>query len=400
MLLQVPEIDSQLGITTYTTDFEGCGGVIKKENSDFQVTEVLSEKGLSGVSPDGSYPVYVLEKNGIDTNHALGEIRKKTGVTLVALGLKDASAATKQYVYHKAKSTKFIKVDDGRFSLEPLGLSKKPLSKTHMIGNRFRITVRDGKPFDSFSDDAHFLNYYGYQRFGSKRPVTHLVGRSLIQRDYEGAIRNLLSYTSKFDSAENTALRERLSDWDRLKAVYDEIPKHMDLERSAASEIISSGDAVKAVRALPLQMRRFFVQAYQSYIFNCSISAAFDAGEDLFAPQSGDVCYDGKSVLGKYENDPQQTVAVPFVGYSYYKKTRFHYFIDKVLQAEEITAKDFYIKEMQEISSEGGFRNAAIKYDNFMIHDDMASFTLSRGSYATMVMREIMKPTDPLSSGF
>ena len=40
--------------------------------------------------------------------------------------------------------------------------------------------------------------------------------------------------------------------------------------------------------------------------------------------QSGDVCFDSKSIIGKYVKDGvDQYLALPFVGYSYYKKTRF-----------------------------------------------------------------------------
>jgi len=55
---------------------------------------------------------------------------------------------------------------------------------------------------------------------------------------------------------------------------------------------------------------------------------------------------------------------------------------------------------MQEISNEGGFRNVSIKCDDFSINGDVVSFTLSRGSYATMILREIMKPVEPLKTGF
>ena len=104
--------------------------------------------------------------------------------------------------------------------------------------------------------------------------------------------------------------------------------------------------------------------------------------------------------LGKFENDPLQRLSIPFVGYSYYKKTRFHYYIKKILKDEEITTKDFFSKELQEISSEGGFRNSSIQCDNYSIDDDVVSFSLSRGSFATIVLREIIKPENPLTSGF
>ena len=95
-----------------------------------------------------------------------------------------------------------------------------------------------------------------------------------------------------------------------------------------------------------------------------------------------------------------QRLSVPFVGYSYYKKTRFHYYIEKILRDEEITHKDFFSKEIQEISSEGGFRNSSIKCDDYNIDGNTISFSLSRGSFATIVLREIIKPENPLNSGF
>jgi len=93
-------------------------------------------------------------------------------------------------------------------------------------------------------------------------------------------------------------------------------------------------------------------------------------------------------------------LAIPFVGYSYYKKTRFHYYIEKILKDEEITPKDFFSKELQEISSEGGFRNSSIKCEDYTVEDNIVSFSLSRGSFATIILREIMKPENPLAAGF
>ena len=55
---------------------------------------------------------------------------------------------------------------------------------------------------------------------------------------------------------------------------------------------------------------------------------------------------------------------------------------------------------MQEISNEGGFRNASIKCTEVKVNENIIDFTLSRGSFATMVLREIMKPKDPILAGF
>ena len=164
--------------------------------------------------------------------------------------------------------------------------------------------------------------------------------------------------------------------------------------------MIEYNNPIKALRALPLSIRRFFVQSYQSFIFNKTLSMSFENGEEVFSPQANDVCYDKNANLGKFENDPLQRLAIPFVGYSYYKKTRFHYYIEKILKDEEITSKDFFSKEMQEISSEGGFRNSSIKCEDYTVEDDTVSFSLSRGSFATIILREIIKPENPLAVGF
>jgi tRNA pseudouridine13 synthase len=174
----------------------------------------------------------------------------------------------------------------------------------------------------------------------------------------------------------------------------------MDLERIVVNQMIEDDDPKKAIRALPLALRRFYLQAYQSFLFNKTLTMAFIDGENLFIPQQGDVCYDKNGIIGKFSNDAGQRLSIPFVGYSYYKKTRFHYQISKILESEEVSPKDFFIKDMQEISSEGGFRNSSIKCDDIEITSDWIKFTLSRGSYATIVMREIMKPKDPISAGF
>ncbi len=147
-------------------------------------------------------------------------------------------------------------------------------------------------------------------------------------------------------------------------------------------------------------MRRFYVQAYQSFLFNKTVSEAFNFGENLFEPQSDDVCFDKNSNIGKFQNDGSQKLAIPLVGHSYYKKTRFDYHIQKILFDECISTKDFLIKELQEVSIDGGFRNALISCTNYSLNDNVVNFTLSRGSFATIILREIMKPDEPLLAGF
>lgn len=397
----IPKIDSDIGIFVYTTNFLGCGGVIRKQKEDFNVSELITDKSNSRICSESGFAVYKLQKNGIDTTHALDEIFRKYGIRLKSLGLKDASAITEQFVFTTYKTDKHIEINKPKYNLKKVGFTDKVLSKKEMIGNHFQIKI-DGASdeLSKFSEFDKILNFYGYQRFGSRRPVTHLIGRAMIQKDFSGAVDLLLSFTSEYDNAENTKLRELMSDISKYPEALKIIPKNMDLEKIALKEMIEHNDPIRALRALPLSIRRFFVQSYQSYIFNHTLSRSFDAGEELFCPQSDDVCYDKNGELGKFENDPLQRLSIPFVGYSYYKKTRFHHYIEKILQDEEITHKDFFSKEIQEISNEGGFRNSSIKCDDYNVNDNIVSFSLSRGSFATIILREIIKPENPLTSGF
>lgn len=397
----IPKIDSEIGISVYSTDFNGCGGKIRTKAEDFQVSEVLSKKPIDSISKEGDYAVYKLKKSGIDTTHSLSNIFKKYGLRLKSLGLKDASAVTEQFVCSEHKTKSIDSISEKKYSIKKIGYVKKPLSKKDMIGNRFQIKIVDA--YDDpgkFNEYEKILNFYGYQRFGSKRPVTHLIGKALLQKDYTKAVTLLLTFTSKYDTPENSLLREKLSDKTKYSKLLEDIPFQMDLERIVVSEMIKDDNPKSAIRAIPITIRRFFVQAYQSFLFNLTLSAAFNDGEDLFSPQEGDVCYDKNGIIGKFSNDPFQRLSLPFIGYSYYKKTRFNYQISKILEHEEISPKDFFLKDMQEISNEGGFRNSSIKCDDVKVNENIITFTLSRGSFATMVLREIMKPENPILAGF
>lgn len=397
----IPKIDSDIGIFLYTTKFTGCGGKIRNTLEDFAVSEILNKKILDSFSDKEGYAVYKLQKSGIDTNHALESVFRKTGVRLKSLGLKDAHATTTQYVCSVGQNKAIVNYSDGKISLEKIGFTKKPLSGKDMVGNYFAIRIHGANDsLVDFTESDKILNFYGYQRFGSKRPVTHLIGKAILQKRFSDAIDLILSFTSEYDSERNTKVRQELADQSNYSKVLDTIPPQMDLERTILTEMIAHGDPQKALHKLPIGIRRLYIEAYQSFLFNLTLSHAYQYGEELFASQQGDVCFDKNAKLGKYEMVDSQKLAIPLVGFSYFKKTRFDYHISKILQQEQIKPSDFYLKQMQELSNEGGFRSASIICNDFSIRPDLVSFSLQRGSFATMVMREIIKPERPLEAGF
>ncbi len=397
----IPQIDKEIGISVYTTKSSSISGKIKQNENDFSVKEVLSEKAIDSFDNDEGHAVYLLKKSGIDTNHALADIEKRYGLVLKSLGLKDANAKTEQYVYAYKKINSLEEYNGKKYSAQRVGFVKKPISKKDMLGNYFEIRVSDlNDALPSFSGNENILNFFGYQRFGSKRPITHLVGKSIIKGDYEEAIEYLLSFSSKYDSEKNNEIRKLISERNSESEIIELLPYSMDIERNLLRQLSNDNDSKNAIRSIPLTLRRFYIQAYQSFLFNKTLSLAYEFEEQLFAPENDDVCFDNNFVLGKFENDSSQKLAIPLVGHSYYKKSRFDYYIKKVLEEELLTPKDFFIKDFQELSIDGGFRNASINYLNFQIHENLIKFQLSRGSYATIVLREILKPSNPLDCGF
>ncbi len=397
----IPQIDKEIGISVYTTKSSSISGKIKQNENDFSVKEVLSEKAIDSFDNDEGHAVYLLKKSGIDTNHALADIEKRYGLVLKSLGLKDANAKTEQYVYTYKKINSLEEYNGKKYSAQRVGFVKKPISKKDMLGNYFEIRVSDlNDTLPSFSGNENILNFFGYQRFGSKRPITHLVGKSIIKGDYEEAIEYLLNFSSKYDSEKNNEIRKLISERNSESEIIELLPYSMDIERNLLRQLSNDNDSKNAIRSIPLTLRRFYIQAYQSFLFNKTLSLAYEFEEQLFAPENDDVCFDNNFVLGKFENDSSQKLAIPLVGHSYYKKSRFDYYIKKVLEEELLTPKDFFIKDFQELSIDGGFRNASINYLNFQIHENLIKFQLSRGSYATIVLREILKPSNPLDCGF
>ena len=397
----IPQIDKEIGISVYTTNSSPVSGKIKQNQNDFLVKEILSEKAIDLFNNSDGHAVYLLKKSGIDTNHALTDIEKRYGLVLKSLGLKDANAKTEQYVYTYKKINSLEEYSGMKYSAYRLGFTQKPISKKDMLGNYFEIKVSDlNESLPSFTSDEKILNFFGYQRFGSKRPITHLVGKSIVKGDYEQALEYLLSFSSEYDSEKNNEIRKLISERKSELEVIELLPHSMDIERNLLKQLSTDSDPKNAIRSIPLRLRRFYIQAYQSFLFNKTLSLAYEFEEELFFPTTDDVCFDRNSILGKFENDPDQKLAIPLIGHSYYKKSRFDYYIKKILDEELLTPKDFFIKDFQEISVDGGFRNASINHLNFEIDENLIKFQLTRGSYATIVLREILKPENPLDCGF
>jgi tRNA pseudouridine13 synthase len=102
------------------------------------------------------------------------------------------------------------------------------------------------------------------------------------------------------------------------------------------------------------------------------------------------------------DRETNLTPAIRLAGYSFQSgKGRFDLITKKIMDEENVTPRDFYIKEMQELSNQGGFRQALLCCRDFVYKGSLdIYFKLPKGSYATTLLREIMKPEDPVKAGF
>jgi tRNA pseudouridine13 synthase len=416
-MASVPQIESLAGIDCYCTSFAGIGGSIKQGSEGFRVSELVDESLDISLSYDDGhrYPLYVLEKRDIDSNHALFEIERELHMKLRVMGIKDAKAVTTQYAgMDRIVRNPPAELKSRHTILTLKGFTKYPLAKKFLAGNKFEITIYNAR----FSDLSGFVpevgkvgNFYGLQRFGSERLVTHLVGREIVKRNFMRAVELLLCYTTEFDTQMSREIRTRCADPSNYRQVLKILPRGMDIERQVLSALVAGKDTIAALRAVPITIRRLFVQAYQAFIFNRCLSRAIMRGEDLLQPKAGDLCFEIEepATLGriiKYTSNSTRKLvpAIRMAGYTFQPgKGRFENIIRAILEEEEeVSPKDFYIKEMQELSHQGGFRQAPLCCMEFSYKRDplMVLFKLPKGSYATTLLREIIKPDEPIRSGF
>jgi tRNA pseudouridine13 synthase len=422
--LKPPPLDVSIGMTVYATPYEGIGGRLRAELEDFLVEEVLDDVVFRHVSEQpkkqqGSYVLFSLTKRGLDTLHAVRIVEKVFGARVNYLGIKDANAVTTQYITIPAEAERDQINLPNSLTLKKLGYLPYPLNRSHLIGNKFNIKIRELEKKEKLPQliesviEEGVPNYFGYQRFGSRRPVTHLIGRALVKRRFEEAINLLLTYTTEYEKENIQRARRALSE-DYLKVDVEDLPPTLDLERQVLRSLKTHpNDYLRAIRSIPLRVRRLFVNAYQSYIFNRTLSAAIEDGADLSTIHRSELYAEVSGVRMLHVRRAEEKVdrskgvlLCPLVGYNFKKEDfgRMGVYASKVLLEEGVSPRSFYIDEMPELSVGGDVRAATILLTELCaeVSEEALSLKtiLGKGCYITTLLREVMKPQDPVKAGF
>jgi tRNA pseudouridine13 synthase len=416
-----PDLERGVGMDVYASEGEACAARARSVDEDFLVEELIWEPELTSEEGPGHLPVYRVEKRSIDTLHLARELSVALKSRVAYGGLKDKRALAVQYLTPTSRNAERPKKIVGeKFSAELIGYLPGPIGPHSVVGNRFRITLRDccgaiGSSVEEVFDLAarrRVPNFYGLQRFGAGEPGTHNIGREIVKRRFEEAVRMMLTRPRRTDDEGTRAAREAMAGG-RYAEGLRLLPRQQDVEAAVARRLAKAPqDNLGALRGAPLKLRRLYVQAYQSYIFNRAVSTAIARGLDISKFEPGDnwcePSVDGLR-LGPVRGvkDPAPPGAAPMVqlpGYAFRDYgSRFDEMVVRVMADEEVSPKDFFVNEMQEASSEGGFRlpYLAMNDPSCSVAGDTAAlaFTLAKGQYATVLLREVVKPRDPRASG-
>ncbi len=407
----------------YLTTTQPIGGRIKEIADDFIVEEIgVDYKTQVKYLPDKR--VYVewdkfflenpekkilhvdFEKKGLSTTAAINQLsrflrisKKKIGYA----GLKDKRAITCQRIsisdVPKERISKFyyknIKIYNPAYK-------EKEITIGDLKQNKFIITVRQISLFDYLDKivsefvkeiyEKGIINYYGEQRFGGVREITHKIGKLLLQRKYKEAIILYLTQTNEYEEEHIKKAREDLKkDLDYRKHASD-FPARAGYEKQMLNHLANQPeDYLGAIKCLPKGIQYLFVHAYQSFLFNQLVNLRLEKGFGV------------KQIEGdKIINDK---IHLPLFGYETQFSSGLAGQLEReVLKKEDISLLDFKNQDYGALSSQGEYRKFVSEvYDLKLeeITDDeinpgkkkiKLSFVLDKGQYATNLLRELIKP--------
>lgn len=453
--MKVPTLEKKLGMEVYATQSLGIGGRIRQFLDDFVVEELLVDGSKAEVSPvetqepfgRGRYLICVLVKRDWDTLLAVRRIAGWLGISpkrIRIAGMKDAKALTAQHISLQgvtpARASQ-VKIKD--IVLHSLRFSDRRIFSQLLLGNQFQVVIRAISHSSSVIEQriknvqnelaslGGFPNFYGHQRFGTIRPITHLVGRFLARGDLEKATLVFLAQPSIHEHPESREAREQLRDTRDFEEALRCFPRHLRYELFMLGHLAKyPRDFVGAFRELPLNLRKLFVQAYQSFLFNKFLSERIRQGVPLNEAQIGDyvvklddhglpttefiqVTASSLQTVKEALKEGKMRVAIPLVGFKQPPSQGVQGEIEKeILETENVNLQNFRISFMPEVSAAGELRTILEPITNLSVEEvsgdsenpskrkTRLSFTLHRGSYATVLLREFMKCRNLIKAGF
>jgi len=393
-----------------TRQLPGIGGVIKQNPEDFLVEELP----LYLPSGSGEHLYLLVEKTGLTTHELLRQLAaacKLRERDLGYAGLKDARATTRQYVSlpgRKPEQVLGLEIPGVRILSARRHGNKLRLG--HLAGNRFRIRIREvaADAEERALDVLHVLqalgvpNWFGEQRYGALGN-SHLIGGALLRKEYREAAALVIGEPESISNHrwQEAARRYHAGD---LAAARELFPDRFRDERQLIGQLLDGKSHRRAVHSLPRNKLRLYLSAYQSSLFDRLVNMRLATLErlwpgDLAMKHENGACF---SVANPGPEQPRAdrleiSPTAPLYGHKVKLASGQAGILEmSLLEKEALKLSDFKLADglamtgerrpirvpLQQPTASGEGKNLLL------------GFALPRGSFATSLLREVMK-TDP-----
>lgn len=449
---------STLGVTgqikTYASDFIVCeitplGEILSIDSQDSD--DIYNEENLP---KRVKFTGFTLVKQMEDTILVGQRIAKSLNISPRSVswaGLKDNKAITSQRMCIKGNYIKELaELRFNNFVIKDIRPLRKPIQIGNLWGNHFEIIMREpeisqfiASKYDYKNDRETiikntvqqtteqiqkngFPNFYGMQRFGSYRPNSYSIGKLIFLKKYKEAVDDFLCKTFPKEIEMVKIARKNLSDTQDFEMALRQYPSSLYYERIIIGYLLDNpGKYMNALLKLPTPLLNLLLSSYQSYLFNCAVSTRKENGDNFNDPQKGDnICllhekngpmspiyyefgkdHDYDKALIKALKLKRATITCPVIGYdSDLSKGYFGKIYRDLLDKEEFSKDYFKNLDFQAYDFKGTYRPIYVKPKNLSakyikgknIKGDFIKleFSLPKGTYATMLIREFTKSKD------
>ena len=419
--------EADIGMRYYLSDTEGTGGRLKSTAQDFIVREISNRPP----EKDGRFTIADVTSTNWETNRLVRLLARSLYISREKIGFagtKDKRAVTTQLMSFECPKENLDKVQFKDLEFSNVYTSNRGIKIGDLIGNSFEINVRDltaeMKDVPDMIDETAkivketggFPNYFGVQRFGITRPITHLVGEAIVRGDLKKAVMLYLSYPSDKEGEEISEIRRRLAHEDcDYPSVIRDMPKTMGFEKVMAEHLSKHPEDYRgAIAEMPTNLQMMFTHAYQSYLFNMMLSDRMEQGLPLNKPVEGDIVVpldsDGTplhenpilttskniDLVAKQVRTGRAFISITLFGTdSKFAEGQMGEIERKVIEKEKVTEKDFMVIGLPHCTSKGTRREIVCPVKDlecsFLEDHYSIRFSLTKGNYATCLMREFMK---------
>ena len=404
-------------------DFDPLPGRIKLRDEDF----IVDEMPLYEPCGEGEHLYIRVQKMGLAHTELVEVLKKHFNVredAIGAAGMKDRVAVTSQtFSIHLPGRAGAVgsaaaaagALDHPKIQVVWADWHGNKLRRGHLTGNRFSIRIRDLDPLQAplvwrglrELEKRGVPNHYGTQRFGYRRN-THRLGAMVLRRDWDALVDELLGTKGSWFPAHQRPQRKAFDAGDLAKAKSGWGRRDI-AERRVLKALASGSSPEKATRAVSRHMRAFWVSALQSSIFNHLLEERLHAGT-FDRIEVGDVAFrhqtrksfvvdestfeagELQDEVARFEISPAGPIVGPGMPQA----------MGSVLEHERAAFRAVDVEDGLFEESEFDFRGTRRPYrvqigsleldSGFDDHGPYVrvAFDLPRGSYATVVLREII----------